>query len=222
MSNAIRAFLATVEPFKHLPATELDRIASASSEVKHIKGETIYSEGDESQGVWILKMGRLEILKYSSDGKPAVIEIVMPKGMYGMYCRIGNPDGPYQCTPVAAVDSVSICIPDKIFWPLFQRNAAFVASVCMLCSQRLSEMQELVSTSREPVQKRIVKTLFSLSKNNGATLRLTKREIAELSSTTVETTIRTLSAFEKKHWISSERGQITLKDQNCLEALLAA
>jgi CRP/FNR family transcriptional regulator len=222
MSNAIRAFLATVEPFKYLPASELDHIALVSSEVKHIKGETIYSEGDESQGVWILKMGRLEIFKYSSEGKPAVIEIVSPKGMYGMYYRIGNPKGPYQCTPVAAVDSLSICIPDRIFWALFERNTAFVASICALCSQRLSEMQDLVSISHEPVQKRIVKTLFNLSKNNGTTLRLTKREIAELSSTTVETTIRTLSAFEKKHWISSERGQITLKDQSRLEALLAA
>ena len=191
-----------------------------AQEVNHIKGETICSEGEAAERVWVLKTGRLETFKYSTDGKPTAIESVTPKGIYGMYCRIGNPQSGYQCTSVASVDVTSIQIPDKAFWNLFQRSPAFVAGICTLCSQRLSEMQELVRTSHEPVHKRIVKTLVNLSKKYGPTLAFTKREIAELSATTVETAIRTLSVFERKHWISSERGIITLKHQQHLEALL--
>lgn len=221
MSKSIRTFLSSVEPFLRLSALELDALVPLLQEIRHTKGETIYSEGEEAQSVWVLKTGRLEIFKYSTDGKPTAIETIMPKGLYGMYCRIGNAACAYPCTAVAATESVSICIPDKVFWNLFQRNPQFVTGICTLCSQRLSNMQDLLSSTKEPVHKRIVKTLVHLSKENGLTLPFTKREIAELSSTTVETTIRTLSAFEKKSWISSERGRITLKDLGRLEALLA-
>lgn len=222
MLNEIKAFLATVEPFKYLPAMELENISLMAREVAHAKGETIFSEGEDGHSVWVLKTGRLETFKYSTDAKPTTIETVMPKSIYGMYTRIGNSGGPYQCTSIASIDSTSICIPDKMFWSLFQRNPAFVMSICALCSERLNGMQDLVGSSHEPVQKRIVKTLVSLSKNNGATIPFTKREIADLAATTVETTIRTLSRFEKKHWISSERGRITLRNQNRLEELLVA
>lgn len=220
MSNMIRNFLSTVEPFSRLTSLELEGLAPMMREVHHAKGETIYSEGEEAQSVWILKTGRLEIFKYSTDGKPSAIEFIMPKGLYGMYCRIGNIACAYPCTAVAAVDSTSICIPDKVFWNLFQRNPQFVTGICTLCSQRLSGMQDSLSAAKEPVHKRIIRTLVNLAKENGPTLRCTKREIAELSSTTVETAIRTLSAFEKKNLISSERGEITLKNQARLEALL--
>lgn len=220
MPNAIRTFLATTEPFNKLPASELDHLASVAREVTHDKGETIYSEGEEAESVWILKTGRLEIFKYSSDGKPTAIESLGPKSLYGTYCRIGNAPCGYPCTAVAAMASSSICIPDKMFWALFERNPAFVMGMCALCSQHLNGMQNRVITSQEPVHKRIVQTLVDLTNQNGPTLSFTKREIADLSFTTVETTIRTLSAFEKKHWISSERGQITLRDKPRLEALL--
>lgn len=220
MTTPVKNFLATVEPFTRLSALELEGLMSTIQEVSHSKGETIYSEGEKAQSVWVLKTGRLEIFKYSSEGKSNAIESIMPKGIYGMYCRIGNEACSYPCTAVAAMDSTSLRIPDKIFWNLFKRSHDFVMGICSLCSQQLNGMQDQVSMSHEPVQKRIVKTLINLSKKNGTTLPFTKREIAELSATTVETAIRTLSEFEKKKWISSERGKITLVDMSSLEALI--
>src|SRR4051812_38575314 len=113
MVNEIQRFLATVEPFNRLTALELEGLSLMTREVHHSKGETIYSEGDEAQSVWVLKTGRLEIFKYSKEGKPTAIETIMPKGLYGMYCRIGSDKSAYPCTSVASVDSTSICIPDK-------------------------------------------------------------------------------------------------------------
>lgn len=221
MSTSTKTFLANVEPFNRLPALELENLSMMAHEVQHAKGETVYSEGDEAHSIFILKTGRLEIFKYSTGDKPAAIESITPKGIYGMYCRIGNTQCAYPCTAIAAVESTSIQIPDKIFWNLFERYPTFVTGVCTLCSKRLSDMQDLVRTSQESVQKRIVRTLVNFSKENGPVIPMTKREIAELSATSVETTIRTLSAFEKKRWISSERGQITLKEKQRLEALIA-
>lgn len=216
----IRAFLASIDPFRGLPAGEMDRLASIAQEIKHTKGETVFTEGDEASSVWVLYEGRLEIFKYTSDGKPRAIEIINPKELYGTLCRLGNQGRSYPCTAIASVDSVSFRISDSIFLDMFHRNPSMVTGVCALCSNRLNMMQELTCSSQEPVEKRIVRTLFQLSKTHGTTLPYTKKQIGELSATTVETTIRTLSRFQKKKWISSSRGQIHLKATAELEAIL--
>ncbi len=219
MTN-VRSFLSGIDPFKGLPVAELDRLSSIAQTIKHSKGETVFTEGDDASSVWILYEGRLEIFKYTSDGKPRAIEIIHPKELYGTLCRLGGTGRSYPCTAVASVDSVSFRIPDSTFLDMFQKNPSMVTGVCALCSNRLNQMQELTCSSQEPVEKRIVRTLLQLSKTSGKKLPYTKKQIGELSATTVETTIRTLSKFQKKHWISSSRREIVLKDTAQLENLL--
>ncbi len=220
MSEAIKKFLNAIDPFRGLPPSELDRLSSVAQEIKHVKGETVFTEGDEATSVWVLREGRLEISKCTSDGKPRTIEIIQPKELFGTLCRLGSNGRSYPCTAVAAVDSVSFRIADSIFLDMFHRNPSMVSGVCALCSNRLNRMQELNCSTQDPVEKRIVRTLFQLQKTHGDTLPYTKKQIGELSATTVETTIRTLSRLQKKHWIASSRGQIFLKDKAKLEALL--
>jgi CRP-like cAMP-binding protein len=216
----IKDFLSNIDPFKSLPVSELDRLATIAQTIRHTKGETVFSEGDDASSVWVLFQGRLEIFKYTSDGKPRAIEVISPKDLYGTLCRMGGNGRVYPCTAVAAIDSVSYRIPDSTFLDIFHRNPSMVSGVCALCSNRLNMMQELTCSTQEPVEKRIVRTLCQLSRTHGKNLPYTKRQIGELSATTVETTIRTLSKFQKKNWISSKRGEILLKDTAKLEALL--
>ena len=218
--ETVRSFLAQTDPFRGLPPDAFDRLLSVSREMKHAKGETIFSEGDEASSVWVLFKGRLEIFKYTSDGRPRAIEVIQPRELYGTLCRLGGQGRTYPCTAVASVDSVSIVIPESVFMDLFRRYPSVVTGVCGLCSQRLNLMQDLTCSTQEPVEKRIVRTLFQLSRTHGPVLPYTKRQIGELSGTTVETTIRTLSEFQKKKWVSSSRGEIRLENTEKLKALI--
>lgn len=219
--NTTSVFLSKVEPFNRLPTEELERLSLLTQVVRHAKGETIYSEGESAANVWVLQQGRLEIFKYNSDGRPLAIESIGPKQLFGTLCRLGALTATtYPCTAVAAIDSVSLRIPDRYFNSLYNKFPALVAGACRLCSLRLRTLQQRATTYQEPVQTRILRTLFQLQKANGNELLCTKREISELAATTVETTIRVLSAFEKKRWLSSERGKITLKDIPHLQSLL--
>lgn len=213
-------FLSQVRPFSSLPSAELDHLATLAQEIKHSKGETVFSEREDATSVWVLVQGRIEIYKYTSDGKPRVIEIIQPKELFGTLCRIGGTGRTYPCTAVAAIDSVSIKLSDAVFLELFNRYPSMVTGVCTLCSSRLNMMQDLTCSTQEPVEKRVIKTLFQLAKTHGLVLPYTKRQIGELSATTVETTIRVLSKFQKKKWISSSRGEIVLKNQAKLSELI--
>jgi CRP-like cAMP-binding protein len=219
--NSVVAFLAKVEPFNRLPADEIHRLSWLCQELHHVKGEVLYTEGDIAAHVWILQSGRLEIFKYKAQGPPLAIEWILPRQLFGTLCRIGvRATLTYPCTAIAATDAVSIRFPDRIFAGLYNRFPEIVSATCQLCSLRLGSLQQRAVTFQEPVRTRIVRTLFQLQHADGNVLPYTKREISELASTTVETTIRILSAFEKKHWISSKRGKITLRDLPRLHALL--
>lgn len=220
MSTSTKDFLATAEPFKRLSPDELHRVAHLAQTVTHSKGETIFSEGEPADSVWVLQSGRLEVFKYNSNGKPYAIESIVPGDLYGTLCRLGQTNPTYPCTAVASVNSVSLRIADKVFNELFQSNPAIVTGVCLLCAKRLNDMQQLTGSTQEPVDKRIVRVLLHLAETEGDTLSYTKKQIGEFAATTVETAIRTLGAFERQGLIATSRGKITLKNTPRLKAIL--
>lgn len=213
-------FLSQISPFKVLPPDELNRLASRLQRKTYSKGETIYAEGDPAESVWVVTQGRIQIFKYSTQGRPLAIESIAPGELFGTLCRLGGDGRQYPCTAVAAVDSDVLRIADREFLDVYNRFPAVVMGVCSLCSQRLRAVQGLSCSSQEPVEKRLAMLLLKLQKKHGMILPFTKRELAEQVGTTVETTIRVMSRFQKKGWVSSARGQITLKAPARLEKLL--
>lgn len=218
--QTLRHFLAQVNPFQALPSSELDRLVTLAKEKNYGKGETIYAEGDPADSVWILRDGRVQIFKYTSEGRPLAIESLGSKELFGTLCRLGGNGRTYPCTAVAATPCKAIRILDRTFLDFYNRYPAIVMGVCSLCSQRLNAIQGLSCLGQEPVEKRIANILLQLQKAHGNTLPFTKREVAELAGTTVETTIRTVSTFSKKGWVSSARGKIILKAPTELQKIL--
>jgi len=217
-----KQFLSQTDPFKVLPATDLERLAAGLQTKTYNKSETIYSEGDPADSVWVVTKGRVQIFKYSSEGRPLAIESIAPGELFGTLCRMGGDGRQYPCTAIASVDSEVIRIADKEFLAMYNRFPALVMGVCSLCSQRLQAVQGLSCSSQEPVEKRLALLLVKLQKKHGAVLPYTKRELAEQAGTTVETTIRVMSRFQKKGWISSSRGKLQLKSLEPIQKLIDA
>jgi CRP/FNR family transcriptional regulator len=206
-----KQFLAQTHPFKVLPGPELDRLCASAQLKTYDKGETIYSEGDPADSVWVLIKGRIQIFKYTSQGRPLAIESIAPGELFGTLCRLGGDGRQYPCTAIASVASDIIQIPDKEFLASYNRFPALVLGVCSLCSQRLQAVQGLSCANQEPVEKRLAMLLLKLQEKHGTILPFTKRELAEQVGTTVETTIRVMSRLPKKGWITTTRGTLQLK-----------
>src|SRR5215468_9811725 len=112
-SEALRQFISQVDPFRALPAPELIRLADLSQEKDYEKGETIFSEGDPADSVWILKEGRIQIFKYASNSRPFAIESIAPKELFGTLCRLGGNGRNYPCTAVTSTPCTVIRILDR-------------------------------------------------------------------------------------------------------------
>lgn len=211
------SFLANIELFKKLTSAQKQQLASASREKRYAKGETIFREGDPADAVCVVKEGRVHLMKFL-DGGQASTTCVMTAGE--TFCCLPALDRkPYPVDAVAAVDSTVVRIPTAVFHQMMQENPSFLQdSLCLFCD-RLRAVEHKSCTMHDSVERRLAQTLVDLSKKFGTTIPLTRHELAELASTTVETTIRVLSQMKKDGVIKSSRGSTTITKPQQLKDL---
>ena len=192
-------------------------MASASHEKRYAKGETVFRAGDPAETVCVVKEGRVHLMKFLEGGQVSTT-CVMTAGE--PFCCLPALDRkPYPVDAVAAVDSVVVRIPTTAFHELLEKNPAFLQdSLCLFCD-RLRDVEHKSCMVYDPVERRLAQALLTLSKKFGPTIPLTKQELAELASTTVETTIRVFSQLKKQGVLRSSRGSTTIAKPESLERL---
>ena len=213
-------FLARVEPFKHLSGAERQRLLAASREKRYAKGETIFRAGDPAEAVCVVKEGRVHLMKFLDSGQASTTCVMAPGETF---CCLPALDGkPYPVDAVAAVDSVVVRVPTSAFHALMRSNPSFLQqSLCLFCD-RLRQVEDRSCMVYDSVERRLAQVLLTLSKKFGPTIPLTKHELAEMASTTVETTIRILSHLKKQRVITSSRGSTTIAKPAHLQRLLGS
>ena len=208
------------EPFKRLPLIEQQRLASVSREKRYAKGETIFRAGDPADAVCIVKEGRVHLMKFLEGGQASTTCVMMPGETF--CCLPALDQKPYPVDAVAAINSVIVRIPSSAFHELLQHHPAFLQdSLCLFCD-RLRQVEHKSCMAYGSVEQRLAQALLTLSKKFGPTIPLTKHELAELASTTVETTIRVLSHLKKQGIIKSTRGSTTIAKPSQLERLVGS
>src|SRR5437764_15360009 len=60
------------------------------------KGATLFTEGEEANGVYMLCKGRVKLSAYSSDGKALILRIASAGDILGLSAAIG--DTPHKAT----------------------------------------------------------------------------------------------------------------------------
>jgi CRP-like cAMP-binding protein len=210
--------LAASEPFKHLPAVERKHLAQLAQEKRYAKGETVFRAGAPAEAVWLVKSGRVHLMKFLADGK-ASTTCVMRAGE--PFCCLPALDRkPYPVDAVAAEESVVVRIPLEAFHDAMARSRVFAQETLCLFCDRLREVEQKSCMIYEAADARLAQVLLTLSKKFGATIPLTRQELAEIAGTTLETAIRTLSQFKRQGLIRSVRGQTTILKPDGLQALL--
>ena len=215
-----RAFIAALDVFKHVPLGMLPEIERKMVERKYAKGESIFLEGDPAENVWFVKDGHAKALVHTATGRDLALCMMGPHSLFGTCCCFGG--GEYPCHTVAETDLTVVSFPMREFLDLMGRFPEMAKAVVMELSKRLRQSKDMHTFDQESVEKRILHVLANLVSEFGNTIPLTRREIAEMTGTTVETCIRTFSALEKEGLVSGARGKITVRNSQELARRLEA
>lgn len=216
----------SVPLFRALSEEDWETIAPLLHGHCHPKDGYLFFQGDSADALYIVWMGRVKLIRHTDNGRDVVLEVLGPGQLLGEMAVL---DGrPYSMTAQAVEDVAVVAVAKRDFFSLLERYSKVSLAVISELSRRLRLSSEMVrSLAVDRVDQRIARTLLRLAELAGrphpsrpgailVDMPLTRQDIAEMTGTTVETAIRTMSRFRRQGLISTIRGRVLITN---IEAL---
>jgi CRP-like cAMP-binding protein len=204
--------------FSGLKDDELGELAGIARMRVIQAGQTVFWEGDSPEWFYLIAVGRVKVVKHSSTGKDFIIAFFGPGDMFGEVAVFEN--RPYPASAEAATDSEVLGIKRDSLLAFLARHPEVSLKIIDVLGARLRKAQgRLRDLAGERVEQRVARILLMLSSRLGGTLPFTRQEIADMSGTTLETTIRIMSRLKEGGIIRSNRGKTVILDETRLRLL---
>jgi CRP-like cAMP-binding protein len=205
--------------------TERERaeLADHSFMAYAVRGEMLWAAGSPSDVVGIVGAGFLKMTKYSPKGQEVAMELLGPGQCFGLLAAIEGRAFPLNA--IAATNTWYLKIPTRILQPIYQASAGLKDQVVRAIGPRLRRAHDMMSRlSSGRVESRIAAVLLILADSYGLdtgtgveiAVPLTRQDISEMAGTTVETTIRVMSRWQKDRVISTNNKHIAIIDPHSL------
>jgi CRP-like cAMP-binding protein len=168
----------------------------------------------------------VKIVRHSRTGKDVVLELLGPGEVFGGVAVIEK--RPYPAGAQASEATVVLKIPADPMIALAERHPLFIKEMALMIGRRLRAAHDSVkSLSIDPVEARLAGALLRLAEREGTRGKegvtlpflLTRQSLADMTGTTVETTIRILSRWLKNGLLVDEGGRLVLADLDGLREL---
>jgi CRP/FNR family transcriptional regulator len=218
-----RDVLMALPMFSGLGERDWDKIIDLFSERQFEKDEYVFLEGDAPEALYVVRSGKVKVVRHSADGKDVVLRVVGPGGMLG---TVATFDGVgYPGTAQAIERCMLLVIARNDVLTLVNRYPVFALAVIADLGYRLrSSAEQIRSLAVERVEQRIARTLLKLGESGGCDvpegrvieMPLTRQDVADMTGTTVETAIRVMSKFRRMNVIRTRRGKVVLVDRDML------
>ncbi|MBZ0156428.1 MAG: Crp/Fnr family transcriptional regulator [Alphaproteobacteria bacterium] len=219
---SIMNLVANIPLFHGLPREQLEEIVDIMVDQTFGRGQSIFSEGEEATGFYVVISGRVKIFKLSSEGKEQVLHFVGPGESFGEVPMFAG--GYFPAHAETIEKSRLFFFPRSFFLDLIKRDPAVAMNMLAELSMRLRRFTLLVEElSLKEVPGRLAAYLLYLSdRENGSgdlELNVTKGQLASLLGTIPETMSRILGKMTAQGIIEVQGRRIRIQDRDALEEL---
>ncbi|HSL51130.1 MAG TPA: Crp/Fnr family transcriptional regulator [Candidatus Deferrimicrobiaceae bacterium] len=220
------AFLGGNPVFAGIPERDVESLAAVALEEAHRARAYIFMEGDAPRWFYLVRSGHVKIVRHSKTGKDVVLELLGPGEIFGGVAVIEK--RAYPASAQATEPTVVLKIPADSMIALAERHPAFIKEMALMIGRRLRAAHDSVaSLAVDPVEARLAATLLRLAKREGTRsdrgvalpFHLTRQSLADMTGTTVETTIRILSRWLREGLLGEDGDRLVLTDWEGLSAL---
>lgn len=203
---------------------ELDNFSLNKRTISIAKKQNLYAEGTNPQGVYLVKQGKIKTYKTNEMGKELILSLYKEGDYFGYHDLLD--ESMHTESAAALEDSEVLLIPRQDFNALVYKNA-YVASkfIKMLANEVAEKESQLLKIAYNSVRKRVAEALVKLydrymdSKNERFQMAISRDDVANLSGTSTETAIRTLSDFKEEKLIEIKGSIISILDISKLRSL---
>lgn len=212
--------------FSGLDEAHLAEVAAIAKSRLVVKGETLFTEGEEAQGFYLLVSGGIKLCKTSPDGKEKVLHFVRPGETFAEAAFFG--DGRYPAEARALENSEVFSFPREAFLGLLERNPRFslnlIISLSLLLRRFARQIEELTFAE---VPARIAGYLIELTERKSTTfqgttyldLEVKKGEMASRLGTVGETLSRAFRKMKEEGILEVEGSRVVILDMGRLRIM---
>lgn len=215
--------------FQRLAAHDRQRLAAVSSVHAYDKGALLFSEGDASDRLYTIISGRVKVFKATARGTDVILEIFGPGDPVGAVAVYES--RPYPASAVALEPTTCLLMPRQSFFSLLEAHPTMVRGLLVGLTHRLIELtNRLAELSGGRVEARLARFFLKLATDMGQSrpdgvfipLALSRRELADMIGTTIETSIRIMSRWGKQELVRTEKDGFLVVDRSTLESIASS
>lgn len=208
--------------FSGLPENQLREIEQIAIEKLFGKGETIFIEGDDGNGFYVVVDGRIKIYKVSTEGKEQILHIFGAGEPFGEVPVFTGK--PFPANAESLAKSRLLFFPRKSFVDLISDNPSLALNMLAVLSTRLRRFTvQIENLSLKEVPSRLAAYLIYLAEEQGredsVKLHISKGQLASLLGTIPETLSRIFAKMSAQNLIQVSGSDISLIDLGGLKDL---
>ena len=219
--------------FSNLSRRAVEDLQEISSSATYEKGSVLFTEGEESRGVFVLGNSRVKLSASSPSGKSLILRISEPGEVVGLPSAISGK--PYAATAEVLESTQASFIPREAFLEFLRTHGEAALKVAEILSDIYhATYQEvrylgLTSSAAEKLARFILDLEEAHDRAAGgghgsrrATLTLTHEEIAERIGASRETVTRVLASFRRKRLVETHGSSLSVTNRAGLEKIAHA
>jgi CRP/FNR family transcriptional regulator len=192
------------------------RTELAQLQKRHLpRGLDLFAPGATAQGFPVVLAGRVEVYLTGPSGREILLYSV-EAGQSCIQTTLGLlGDEPYTGTAATVSEAEVVTIPKPLFLRLMDRDPAFRGFVLRSFGQRMADLTRLLeAVAFGRVDSRLAAVLLDLAEDG--VVRATQSEIAARIGSAREVISRKLDTFAKAGWVTTDRGEVILRDEAAL------
>lgn len=208
--------------FNGLAADQLNQVKQIAIDKFYDRGKTVFLDGDDCNGFYIVAAGKVKIYKVSFEGKEQILHIYGPGNPFGEVPVFAGKKFPASAQTI--VKSHLLFFPKDAFVNLITQSPSLALNMLAVLSMRLRQFTvQVENLSLKEVPGRLASYLLYLTteqdNTNVVILNISKGQLASLLGTIPETLSRIFAKMSTQHLIQVSGREIELLDLTGLKDL---
>lgn len=221
-----QTILRSIYLFSGISEADLKTLADMAVSKTFPRQATVFGEGREAQGFYILINGQVKLVKSSPEGKEYIIRLVGPGETFAEAAVFG--EIPYPASAIALEDCQTLFFPKVPFLKYLAASPNLARNMLATLSRLMFHLtKQLEDLSLKEVSARLARYILErcqtthgkIAPGLDCELPTTKTQLASYLGTISETLSRTLSRFKTLGIIEVDKGKITVIDPMALQKM---
>lgn len=217
--------LSEVDLFQRLTTEELHEVLSAAMPLRHLPtGHVLFRQGEPAEVCYALLSGSAHLTQQDIDGHEVVLSVLRASHIVGIAALIE--EATYSTDAQIVQPAVVLAWPRSEMQRLMQRHAAILRNALRIAVTRYVELQQNYQLlAFQSVSRRLARALLTLAHDHppqsdgSIPINITREHLAAMVVTTIFTTSRLLTEWERSGILTLQRGMVIIRNREALVSI---